>query len=417
MAVKAKRVKSKQDLARAVDLAARVFSNYFVGVQQWTDVLRIDPGYAPGQTFVVERDGQFVSHCRVTMRHIRLGSQVGLLGGIGDVATHAGYQNRGYGSACLEEAIRFMEEAGCCLSSLGTGRFSFYGRLGWEVAVPGYRVQLRTDRPPPEALDGYARRRFEPDRDLPAVMGLFEAYTAGRLFSAVRSEDYWRRQMEFTAKPPFDGPWGFGKEDVERFTVITDSSRAVAAYARSRRGDERLELVEAVARDRAAARALLAHLAEQYRHRREIVLDEPPDSLIAVVALTDCGGQCTVAHSGTMVRIIDLRRLFDLLAPEFGVRIRASELAETAGALRLETEIGSVTLEWNRGEVAVSKARKGWRLEIPHRRLTQIVTGYRSPASVLEESGRLGALEPDQARALDVLFPRRYSHMHALDRF
>jgi predicted acetyltransferase len=415
MAIRAKRIKSKQDLARAVDLAARVFSSYFTGVQQWGEVLRLDPGYSPGQTFVVERGGEFVSHVRVTLRSIRLGDQVGLLGGIGDVATHPAYRNKGYGSACLEEAIRFMQEAGCCLSALGTGRFSFYGRLGWEIAIPGCRVQLSASGPPAEALDGYSRRRFRPDKDLPAVMSLYDTYNAGRLLNVARTEGYWRRQMEFSVQPPFDGPWGYVKEDPEGFVVIVDARRSVVAYARSRRGEERHEVVEAAARDRRAALALLAHLAEQYRHRREIVLDEPPDGMLAEVALTACGGQCTFSRSGTMVRIIDLRRLFETLAPELAVRLRASELAGARGALRLVTDIGSVTLEYEGGEVTASRGRRAPGLELPQRRLVQMVTGYRSPASVLEELGRGGDVA--QARLLEVLFPRRFAHMRALDRF
>ena len=469
MPARAKRITSKRDVARAVDLAARVFSTYHVGVQQWTDLLRLDPGYGPGQTFVVERGGEFVSQVRVTLRHVRLGSQVGLLGGIGDVATHPAYRERGYASACLEQAIRFMQEAGCCLSALGTGRLSFYRRLGWEIAVPEYRVLIGSQGPPHEALDGYGRRRFKFDPDLPAVMALHRGYNANRLLSVARSEDYWRRQIEFSTTQPSGGPWAFGKEDPEAFIVITSRDKSIVAYARARHTQERHEVVEAAARDRRAALALLAHLAEQYRHRREIIISAPPDSLIADVALTDCGGQCTVSRSGTMVRIIDLSRLFDLLAPLLSERLCKSELAMTSGRLCLHTEIGSLGLDWRNGEVAVSPVARGRRrpshgsVALPYRGLTQIVTGYRSPASVLEESGRLGAAsrlrrasaevdsplasreiagsepaltcpersrrsvaegrpraqagEPGQMRALEVFFPRVFAHMEALDRF
>jgi predicted acetyltransferase len=360
-----------------------------------------------------------VSQLRVTQRRVRLGDQVGLLGGIGDVATHPSYRNRGYASACLTEATRFMREAGCCLSALvtGPGRFSFYGRLGWEVAVPDYRVQMSAAAAPAAALEGYSRRRFDLERDLPAVMQLYEAHNAGRLLSVARSEDYWRRQLAFTMTERVEGPWGYLKEDPEGFIVITDSSRLPVAYARSRRGEERHEVTEAAASDRQAACALLAHLAEQYRHRRDIVLNEPPDSVLGEVALTPCRAQITVSSSGTMVRIIDLRLLFELLAPTFTARLRRSELVETSGALRLETEIGSVTMEWDRGEVAPSRARKAWRLALPVRALTQVVAGYRSVVAVLEEMGRLGELAPTQARAVEVLFPRCYPHVHAADRF
>ncbi len=431
---KARRVKSRPEIARAVDLVTRVFSGHFSGVAQWLEWLRLDPGYAPGQTFVVERRGEMVSQLRVTLRRVRLGDQVGLLGGIGDVATHPAHRNRGYATACLKEATRFMREAGCCLSALttGPGRFSFYGRLGWEVAVPDYRVQMSAAAAPAAALDGYSRRRFELDRDLPAVMALYEAHNAGRLLSVARSEDYWRRQLAFTMKERVEGPWGYLKEDPEGFVVITDSSRSPVAYARSRRSEDRHEVTEAAASDRRAARALLAHLAEQYRERRDIVLNEPPDSILGEVALTPCRAQTTVSSSGMMVRILDLRLLFALLVPTLAARLRSSELAGACGALRLETEIGGVTLQWHNGEVALSRAprpkgrgggpqglaaRKVSKVALSVGALARLVTGYCSAAAVLEEIGRLGELEPEQVRALEVLFPRCYPHIHAADRF
>ena len=417
MPVKAKRISSKRDIARAVDLAARVFSTYYVGVEQWMEMIRLDPGYAPGQTIAIEENGEFVSQLRISMRHIRLGERVGLLGGIGDVATHPAYENQGYASACLEQATRFMQEAGCCVSSLTAARFSFYRRAGWEIAMPDYRLHVETAKAPAAALEGYARRRFNLATDLPAVMAVYETYAAQRLFSAVRSEDDWRRQLEFNQKQPFGGPWGFIKEDPDGFWVITDSSDSIVAYARSRPTAERHEVAEAAARDRRSGLALVSHLAQEYCHRRELVICEPPDGVLGDVALVDCGGSSTVSRRETMVKIINLRRLFELMAPLFSERLKRSELAKTRGALRLETEIGAVTLEWDKGAVAVSGARTGTRVELPHRNLAQVVTGYRLPASVMAELGRLAEVESAQARALEVLFPRAFAYMNRPDSF
>lgn len=417
MPLKVKRVKNKQDIARAVDLAARVFSTYYVGVEQWMEMIRLDPGYAPGQTLVIEENGEFISQLRISMRHIRLGSEVGLLGGIGDVATHPAYENRGYASACLEQATRYMDEAGCCLSSLGAARFSFYRRAGWEIAMPDYRLRVDCAKVPPTALEGYARRRFDLATDLPAVMSIYETYAAERLFSAVRSEDYWRRQLEFNRQQPFGGPWGFIKEDPDGFWVITDSGDSIVAYARSRPAAERHEVAEATAKDRRSALALVAHLAQEYWHRRELVICEPPDGILGDVALVDCGGSATLSRSGVMVKIINLRRLLELMAPLFGERLKRSELASARGALRLETEIGSVALEWDRGTVAVSGGRTGTAVQVPHRNLAQIITGYRSPASVLQELGVLPAVKHAQARALEVMFPRALAYMNRPDSF
>jgi aminoglycoside 2'-N-acetyltransferase I len=123
-----------------------------------------------GTHFVVEVDGQIVSHASVVPRTIEIDGRPLRTGYVEAVATLPGRQGEGHGSvvmAAATEHIRKRYELG----ALGTGRHSFYERLGWEtwqgpasVLAPtgrrrtpdeeGYILVLRTPGSPPLELTG-----------------------------------------------------------------------------------------------------------------------------------------------------------------------------------------------------------------------------------------------------------------------
>jgi aminoglycoside 2'-N-acetyltransferase I len=125
-----------------------------------------DWGHAVGGVhFVLDLDGEIVSHASVVERTLRVGDRPLRTGYVEAVATAPAQQGTGYGTVVMTDAtalIRERFELGC----LGTGRQSFYARLGWQtwrgrsflrtpdglVATPdddGYIMVLRTPSSPP----------------------------------------------------------------------------------------------------------------------------------------------------------------------------------------------------------------------------------------------------------------------------
>jgi aminoglycoside 2'-N-acetyltransferase I len=122
-----------------------------------------------GQHFVLDVDGEILSHASVVERVLEIGGRPLRTGYVEAVATNPGAQGRGHGSvvmAAATEHIRSTFELG----ALGTGRHAFYERLGWEtwrgpafVRAPdraqrtpddeGYILVLRTPASPPFRLD------------------------------------------------------------------------------------------------------------------------------------------------------------------------------------------------------------------------------------------------------------------------
>lgn len=92
-----------------------------------------------GQHFVLDEDGEILSHASVVERVLEIGGRPLRTGYVEAVATDPGAQGRGHGSAVMAAAtehIRAMFELGV----LGTGRHAFYERLGWgDLAGLGIR--------------------------------------------------------------------------------------------------------------------------------------------------------------------------------------------------------------------------------------------------------------------------------------
>lgn len=83
-----------------------------------------------GMHFVLELDGRIVSHASVVERDIHVGDRHFRTGYVEAVATDPDHQDRGFGSRVMREVGAYIEEH-YELGALGTGRHTFYERLGW----------------------------------------------------------------------------------------------------------------------------------------------------------------------------------------------------------------------------------------------------------------------------------------------
>jgi len=416
MATEVVRVTDEQELERVIDLCAKVFSAYYENVEHWRLVLATDPGYAPGQNFVVYADGKPVSNVRLTKRPVRVGTAVTSLGFIGDVSSDANYRGRHYATACLEEAICFMRENGYTLSMLATGpgTFDFYRRLGWEVALPRYSIKFEP-RFIPEPPDGWEAVSYD-ENLLGAVGRMYDRENNARTFSVVRDIPYWKGQLAFSLAVPARGPFGFLKEDPAGFIVLLDAHSQPRAYVRSKTEGERLSILEVAAENRAATLALLSHLCRRFQQACTVTSDCPLDSSVASIAVRELDGECALSRSARMVRIIDLPRLFSDIAQTFQERLARCPVPP--GAVWLETDLaGSAGIEWDGEEVAtLDKPTSGCpRLHLPTSKLSSLITGYRPVAEVLEQAGLLGSVSTEALAMLEALFPQEYAHMWELD--
>jgi aminoglycoside 2'-N-acetyltransferase I len=107
-----------------------------------------------GAHFVLDLDGEIVAHASVVPRDLHVGSRRIRAGYVEAVATEPGRQGMGLGTrvmVAVNERIRDEYELG----ALGTGRHSFYERLGWQTwRGPSFVRTEIGDIPTPDD-DGY----------------------------------------------------------------------------------------------------------------------------------------------------------------------------------------------------------------------------------------------------------------------
>jgi aminoglycoside 2'-N-acetyltransferase I len=107
-----------------------------------------------GLHFVLELDGEIVAHAAVVERRLFIAGEPIRTGYVEAVATSPGRQGLGLGSIVMTDATEYVRE-GFDLGGLGTGRQSFYGRLGWQIwAGPSAVRTADGERPTPDD-DGY----------------------------------------------------------------------------------------------------------------------------------------------------------------------------------------------------------------------------------------------------------------------
>lgn len=107
-----------------------------------------------GVHFVLELDGEIVAHAAVVERRLFVGGLPVRTGYVEAVATSPDRQGLGLGSIVMTDVTEYVRE-GFELGGLGTGRQSFYGRLGWRIwAGPSAVRTPYGERPTPDD-DGY----------------------------------------------------------------------------------------------------------------------------------------------------------------------------------------------------------------------------------------------------------------------
>lgn len=95
-------------------------------------------------------DGQIVSVVGILYREVLVGEQKVAVGGIGGVATHPDYQQRGYAGQLLERSAQFLREelkVPFGLLVCAPKRIHYYGRFGWQVMnAPMYFIHKEERR-------------------------------------------------------------------------------------------------------------------------------------------------------------------------------------------------------------------------------------------------------------------------------
>ncbi|MFL5777662.1 MAG: GNAT family N-acetyltransferase [Chloroflexota bacterium] len=107
-----------------------------------------------GVHFVLDIDGEIVSHGSVVERRLHVAERPLRTGYVEGVGTEPAHQGRGYGSQVMTAIAAHIRDR-FELGALGTGRMSFYERLGWLRWIGPTFVKAAEGMRPTPGEDGY----------------------------------------------------------------------------------------------------------------------------------------------------------------------------------------------------------------------------------------------------------------------
>jgi len=137
----------------------RLMATAFQGDEAFTDE---DWEHATGGLhFVLEEDGEIVSHGSVVERELHTGGYNLRTGYVEAVATRPDRQRMGHGSTVMREIGDHIDRS-FDLGALGTGAFAFYERLGWVRWRGPTFVRKGSEVIPTLEDDGYVFVRLTP---------------------------------------------------------------------------------------------------------------------------------------------------------------------------------------------------------------------------------------------------------------
>ena len=395
-------IKNHKERMTVARWAAETFEPHSIprSIRFWTQGLPREPGYRPERQRVVEDKGKLVSHLRIADRNMQMGLATLRMGGLGAVVTPPKQRGRGYARALLQDTTHYLTTQGFDLGCLD-GVADFYHRFGYATVMPYHHVRIQVQ----DALalaSPLSVRPLTPE-DVQELASLYERCWHRRVGVLVRDKAMWQWQL--------DG--------IRGGDVVVGASGDVRGYVVYEREADWAK--ETAATDANAVAALLRRLAQraQQAGKQTFYLNLPPDAPFVRLARAMCAIKIiasTRPGAGWQARLLNVESAFDKLSPELSERLARAPQTGWHGRLRLETEIGGVSLYIDRTGVRVDKETRTQIICLmPQARLTQLLFGY---ITVAEAAAAPGSSIPYVASPImAALFPPTSAYIVGLDWF
>jgi len=359
-------------------------------------------------------EGRVLGYVRIFARRMLVRGVPVAAGGIGSVATHPDAQHHGIASALLDDAITQMRREGMAVSFLFTGIPGFYERLGYRIVrEPSFLADAA------EAARAAAPSMYDvrpaSDADVPRLLALYRAATAGTTGAIARTRRSWRDAQRWLAEA--DGA-----------ALVAERHGRPAAYVRTRcrtYGHEIMELEHRRSHEDAVAPLIAAAARLALAHHEPLVASAPDGSQLAVALATLPSTRATTdVRYPMMLRVVSLDELLRALLPWLSTR--AAGHPGPPFRLRLNTIDESAILDVRARSVALRNGNAA-DVDLDANATLDALLGQRLPGRSATASPALPRHSPSlQGRGrgigaplrkrLDALFPETPLHFWNTDR-
>ncbi|MFQ5810408.1 MAG: hypothetical protein ACE5JM_12390, partial [Armatimonadota bacterium] len=294
----------------------------------------------------------------------------------------------------------YMIENGFDVSLL-FGIRDFYPKFGYITALAQHRLTMPL--PPVDEGEGEYTTRPMTDADIGRIIDLYNEDNCTRTCSVVRHPGRWthfRKGSRFRVEA--------------RTFVVEDARGQVVGYAGYDDVEDAVNIFEVAAATDHAFPELVREFVRMAKamDTDTISIFAPPDHpFVEYCHRHDCHLTTNFRADGDgMLRIINLRSTIEKTLPELEARLQRDVRLAGAGpdeptGLRIATDIGAVVLQVAGASLRVEDGDgpAACELALPQTILTQLLIGYRSLRSVLNDEAV--SVSGDCADLLDALFP------------
>lgn len=361
--------------------------------EYFRDGLRGDTIYKLENTRVAVLDGRVVSVVQIHDRRMLVRGTPVRQAYVPLVGTDPERRGMGFGALLLRDAAEYMEREGYTVSLFQIeGAERFYERGGWIEFVHYHKLTVRLPETLPPVSSGYEIEPVEMERDLDAVLRLFEISNRVVSGPAVRTRGFWEtyaREWEFRY-PLF---------------VLARSGGEAVAYLRNGYGRRIVEIGWAPGGEEAAW-ALILHSC---RGARDVGQTEVETVGLDAFRERLEGSGIAVERErvgGHMYRIHNLPLVLQSLLPRMQEGWTRSAMAGWAGSVLVEGEDASAIVTAHEGCLSVLSSaleRQPIRVRATRAQLVDLVFGQADPRRLFVTA----AGDHETALAIvETLFPR-----------
>ncbi len=328
------------------------------------------------------------------------------------VGTLPAYRHRGLIRVMMQVVEGMLRVRGCHLACIA-GIPYFYRQFGYEYVLPlsgGWHL-APGQIPPAGASEGAAyTARPLTDADLATAAAIYDEHLAGLCVTLLRDEAIWRYH---TTAPSV----------LMTTHALVGPDQELVGYFRlePRSGSGVLQVSEAAlrpsARRREALLAILRYAAGRLAESGDRKVGVPLWEGHPLAELAKYLGAERVPAYAWQVRITDEATFLRRIAPALEGRLAASPLAGLDGTLDFNLMRRLLRLRFAAGRlVAVEDEgfqQEAWMARFPPGVATMLLLGYRSREELCNWYPD-ASVRPEARQLVDVLFPRRVSHVFAL---
>ncbi len=285
-------------------------------------------------------------------------------GGIGGVASLPEERHKGHIRALLRFAMEEMHDTGMILSYLYPFSHTYYRKFGYELGYVKFSNTM-----PFTSLRCFTKngrvRFFMPGEDASDIINIYNSFIADKNLAMVRSDEHWKRWLG-------SDPYRTGKYTFIWYDDGGNPKSYIIASSKPREYERAdMEVNELVWLDRESLFGILGFLTNFIPKYDKLKVQTPvwmdfwniiPEPYEVEKGLV----------TGGMARIIDVEKVLELIPPPEGKGSLTLKVSDSF----LEWNNGTFRIEWDDGELEVSRENDEPDLECSIQALSQLSVGF-----------------------------------------